>query len=103
MSEACRAFDIPVISGNVSLYNETDGEAIYPTPIVGMVGLLTSYDHMTTKDFKAANDQILLLGETKAELGGSELQVLIEGKASGRPPKLDLTLEQKVQQLLRKL
>lgn len=103
MSEACRAFEIPVISGNVSLYNETSGEAIYPTPIVGIVGLLTKRDHRTTKDFQNPNDQILLFGDTYAELGGSELQVLVEGKVSGRPPKLDLATEKRLQQLLLQL
>lgn len=103
MSEACRILETPVISGNVSLYNETSGEAIYPTPIIGMVGLISKQNHITTKDFKNANDQILLLGETYAELGGSELQSLIEGKVSGRPPQLDLTREKRVQQLVLRL
>ena len=103
MSEACRAFEIPVISGNVSLYNETSGEAIYPTPIVGMVGLLTKQAHMTTKDFKQPRDQILLLGDTNAELGGSELQSLVEGKVSGCPPQLDLITERNTQQFLLQL
>lgn len=100
MSEACRVLETPVISGNVSLYNETSGEAIYPTPIVGMVGLITKHEQIKTKDFQAPQDQILLFGETQAELGGSELQYLIDGKVSGRPPKLDLEREKSVQQLV---
>lgn len=100
MSEACRSLETPVIGGNVSLYNETSGEAIYPTPIVGIVGLITKREHITTQDFQATNDQILLLGETYAELGGSELQALIEGNVSGRPPQLDLAREKSVQKLV---
>lgn len=100
MSEACRTFQTPVIGGNVSLYNETSGEAIYPTPVVGMVGLIRNRDHVTTQDFVQAGDQIVLLGETFAELGGSELQYLVEGQVSGRPPVLDLEREMKVQQLV---
>lgn len=100
MSEACHALETPVIGGNVSLYNETSGEAIYPTPVVGMVGLITKREHITTQNFSKPGDQIILLGETFAELGGSELQYLIDGKVSGRPPQLDLQREQAVQALV---
>lgn len=100
MSEACRVLNTPVIGGNVSLYNETSGEAIYPTPVIGMVGLVTKREHITTQGFATAGDQILLLGDTFAELGGSELQYLIDGQVSGRPPQLDLTKEQALQQLV---
>lgn len=100
MSEACHALKTPVIGGNVSLYNETSGEAIYPTPVVGMVGLIAKREHITTQNFSKPGDQIILLGETFAELGGSELQYLIDGKVSGRPPQLDLSREQAVQELV---
>ncbi|SFJ45480.1 phosphoribosylformylglycinamidine synthase subunit PurL [Thermoflavimicrobium dichotomicum] len=98
MSAACRELETPVVGGNVSLYNETKGQAIYPTPIVGMVGLIEKREHITTQAFKAPGDVILLLGETDAELGGSELQYLVTGKISGRPPRLDLEKERNVQQ-----
>ncbi len=97
MSEACRALNTPVISGNVSLYNETDGKAIYPTPTVGMVGLIIDLKHVTTQEFKAAGDLIYLVGETKDEFGGSELQKMTYGKIFGKAPELDLEVEAKVQ------
>lgn len=100
MSEACVALDSPVIGGNVSFYNERSGEPIYPTPTVGMVGLITDVDHITTQDFKHEGDAIILLGETFAELGGSEYQKLVTGSISGRPPQIDLTKEAAVQKLV---
>ncbi|MEC0244112.1 phosphoribosylformylglycinamidine synthase subunit PurL [Paenibacillus dokdonensis] len=96
MAEACRVLDTPVIGGNVSLYNENAGGAIYPTPVVGMVGLLHDTDHITTQGFKQEGDVIFLLGETKAELGGSELQYAVHGVTEGRPPALDLDTEKKL-------
>ncbi|MBN6187722.1 phosphoribosylformylglycinamidine synthase subunit PurL [Aneurinibacillus sp. BA2021] len=98
MSEACRVLETPVIGGNVSLYNETNGEAVYPTPVVGMVGLIQDVDHITTQSFKNEGDVLLLLGETRAELGGSEYQKLINGSVSGRPPGLNLETEKNLQQ-----
>ncbi|WP_424766990.1 phosphoribosylformylglycinamidine synthase subunit PurL [Paenibacillus sp. sgz302251] len=98
MSEACVTLNTPVIGGNVSLYNENAKGAIYPTPVIGMVGLVHDIDHITTQGFKAEGDIIILLGETKAELGGSELQYVLEGAASGRPPQIDLATEKKVQE-----
>lgn len=98
ISAACLALDTPVIGGNVSLYNETNGEAIYPTPIIGMVGLVSNLDHVTTQEFKAAGDLIYLLGETKDEFGGSELQKLTYGKIFGKAPEMDLEVENQYQQ-----
>ncbi|WP_078551362.1 phosphoribosylformylglycinamidine synthase subunit PurL [Bacillus alkalicellulosilyticus] len=98
MSEACRVLETPVIGGNVSLYNETNGEAIYPTPVIGMVGLIEDTAHITTQDFKAAGDLVYLVGETKAEFGGSELQKLVKGKVTGKSPELDLEVEKRRQQ-----
>ncbi|KON67395.1 phosphoribosylformylglycinamidine synthase [Peribacillus butanolivorans] len=98
MSEACRSLSTPVIGGNVSLYNETNGEAIYPTPVVGMVGLVNDLQHITTQTFKNESDLIYVVGEAKVEFGGSELQKMLEGKIFGRAPELDLTVEQKRQQ-----
>ncbi|CEG30523.1 phosphoribosylformylglycinamidine synthase subunit PurL [Peribacillus castrilensis] len=98
MSEACRSLSTPVIGGNVSLYNETNGEAIYPTPVVGMVGLVNDLKHITTQTFKNESDLIYVVGEAKVEFGGSELQKMLEGKIFGRAPELDLDLELKRQQ-----
>jgi len=93
ISEACIALDTPVIGGNVSLYNERSGTAIYPTPTIGMVGLIDDLKYVTTQHFKKADDLIYILGETKPEFGGSELQVMLNGKIEGRPPSLDLNAE----------
>lgn len=93
MSEACRTLSTPVIGGNVSLYNETNGTAVYPTPVVGMVGLVENLKHVTTQHFKNAGDLIYLLGDTKDEFGGSELQKLVHGQIFGKAPELDLQVE----------
>jgi phosphoribosylformylglycinamidine synthase len=97
ISEACRQLNTPVIGGNVSLYNETKGEAIFPTPTIGMVGLIRDTNHITTQEFKKEGDLIFLIGETKAEIGGSEYQKMVTGKIEGRPPQLNLELEKKIQ------
>lgn len=81
ISEACKVLGTPVISGNVSLYNETDGQAIYPTPMIGMVGLIEKQQNITTQEFKEAGDLIYLLGETYEDFNGSELQKLQLGKS----------------------
>ncbi len=96
MAEACRRLGTPVIGGNVSLYNENNKGAIYPTPVVGMVGLVHDTDHITTQGFKQEGDVILLLGETRAELGGSEFQYAVHGVTEGRPPVIDLDVEKKL-------
>ncbi|MCY9592951.1 phosphoribosylformylglycinamidine synthase subunit PurL [Paenibacillus chitinolyticus] len=96
MAEACRELSTPVIGGNVSLYNENAKGAIYPTPVVGMVGLIQDTDHITTQGFKNEGDVIVLLGETKAELGGSEFQKVVHGVVEGRPPQLDLETEKRL-------
>ncbi|WP_454192548.1 phosphoribosylformylglycinamidine synthase subunit PurL [Paenibacillus sp. Marseille-Q7038] len=93
MAEACNVLGTPVIGGNVSMYNENAKGAIYPTPVVGMVGLVHDTDHITTQGFKNEGDVILLLGNTFAELGGSEFQYAVHGVTEGRPPKLDLATE----------
>lgn len=99
MSEACRKLDTPVTGGNVSFYNETRGTAVYPTPIVGMVGLVEDLQHVCTQAFKDEGDTIILVGETREELGGSEYLKVIHGiEAAGKPPMLDLDLEKQVQQ-----
>ncbi|SFA49568.1 phosphoribosylformylglycinamidine synthase [Anoxybacillus pushchinoensis] len=100
MSEACRMLETPVISGNVSLYNETNGEAIYPTPIVGMVGVVEDINHITTQSFKQPGDFIYVIGEAKREFGGSELQKWLTGRIFGKAPTIDLHVEAERQQQL---
>ncbi|WP_079523768.1 phosphoribosylformylglycinamidine synthase subunit PurL [Solibacillus isronensis] len=98
IAEACLALDAPVIGGNVSMYNERSGEAVYPTPTIGMVGLVKDLAHVTTQEVKAAGDVVYVVGDTKTEFGGSELQKLVEGGISGKAPSIDLTVEAARQQ-----
>ncbi|QOY37831.1 phosphoribosylformylglycinamidine synthase subunit PurL [Anaerobacillus isosaccharinicus] len=100
LSEACRVLETPVIGGNVSLYNERSGVAVYPTPVIGMVGLIEDLAYITTQDFKNPGDLIYLIGETKPEFGGSELQKLVNGEISGKSPSIDLNVEKKLQEQL---
>ncbi|ASN07006.1 phosphoribosylformylglycinamidine synthase subunit PurL [Virgibacillus necropolis] len=93
MSAACNLLETPVISGNVSLYNQSKGKAIFPTPVVGMVGLIESLDHLTPSYFQNDGDFIYLIGEANPEFGGSELQNVIDGKYSGKAPSIDLSVE----------
>lgn len=93
IAEACLTLDTPVISGNVSLYNESNGQAIYPTPMIGMVGLIKNVDHITTQDFKQAGDTIFMIGETGNAFNGSELQKLETGNIDGPVYAFDLASE----------
>jgi len=101
MADACKAFDVPVISGNVSFYNESFGRPIYPTPTVGLVGLLDDVERHCTLDFKDEGDVIVLVGESEAELGGSEYLKVEHDLVAGCPPALDLELEKSVQAAVR--
>lgn len=103
ISAACTALNAPVIGGNVSLYNERSGEAVYPTPTIGMVGLVEDLAHVTTQEVKSAGDIVFVIGETKTEFGGSELQKLLNnGVISGKAPAIDLEVEAARQQALLK-
>lgn len=93
IAAACTALNAPVIGGNVSLYNERSGVAVYPTPTIGMVGLVKELEHVTTQHVKQAGDIVYLIGETKTEFGGSELQKLVAGEISGKAPAIDLEVE----------
>jgi phosphoribosylformylglycinamidine synthase len=93
LAEACRALEIPITGGNVSLYNETDGRAIYPTPIIGVVGLIEDSLRVLTRTFKAGGDAVILLGDDRGELGGSEYLKVIHGLVRGDAPALDLARE----------
>ncbi len=93
MGDACRALGTPVTGGNVSFYNESDGKAVYPTPVVGMVGLLLDIEKRLTVGFKRAGDIIVLLGDGPVALGGSEYAQRILNELGGIPPALDLEAE----------
>ena len=98
MADACEFLSLPVTGGNVSLYNESRGEAIYPTPIIGMVGLIENLNHITPSNFQSPGDQIWLLGETFSELGGSCYQEFCSGRIFGNAPKLELDREKRLQE-----
>jgi phosphoribosylformylglycinamidine synthase len=106
MAEACNAFDTPVVSGNVSFYNETDGAGIIPTPVIGMVGLIEDTRKIVTHGFKAEGDLIALLGVTKDDLAASEFAQSIAGisvgdiVANGVVPQVDLQVEKRLHDTL---
>jgi phosphoribosylformylglycinamidine synthase len=100
IGEACRALSVPITGGNVSLYNETDGRAIDPTPVIGVVGLLEHADAVLGSHFRSEGDAIVLLGEGRGELGGSEYLKVVHGLVRGTPPALDLGAERALQGLL---
>lgn len=97
IAEACRAFSVPVTGGNVSFYNETEGMSIYPTPVLGIVGILGDCTRAAGPGFKEEDAPIVLLGENRDELGGSEYLKLEFGLEKGVPPEIDLELEKRVQ------
>jgi phosphoribosylformylglycinamidine synthase len=97
LAEACRFFRLPVVSGNVSFYNETPETVVYPTPVLGVVGVLDDVRKHCTIGFKRPGDVILLLGETREDLGGSEYLKRFHHQVTGRPPALNLELEKRVQ------
>jgi len=102
MADACRLLETPVVSGNVSFYNETSGEgAILPTPTIGMLGLVDDLDHVLRAEFQGPGDAIVLLGETFDEIGGSEYLSVHYGLERGSPPRLDLPAERQLHTLLR--
>lgn len=92
MADVARAFETPVISGNVSFYNETEGVTVNPSPVVGVAGLM-DIKNIRTLDFKNEGDKIILIGKTYSELDGSEYHKVINGAAQGNPPKLDIEME----------
>ncbi len=98
--DACRALGIPITGGNVSLYNETEGRAIYPTPVVGVVGLLEDASRVVTRTFKREGALVMLLGDNRSEIGGSEYLAQMHGLVAGPAPSLDLKRERALQALL---
>ncbi|PYN02066.1 MAG: phosphoribosylformylglycinamidine synthase II, partial [Candidatus Rokuibacteriota bacterium] len=101
IAEACRALEVPVVGGNVSFYNETSGQAILPTPICGVVGVLEDAGRLATQWFKAAGHRIALLGPDAVSLGGSEYLWTLHGRLAGRLAPLDLEVERRVQSAVR--
>jgi len=100
MGAACRALDIPITGGNVSLYNETDGSGVLPTPVIGVVGLVENAERIVGRTFRSEGDIVILLGETRNELGGSEFVHVVHDQIRGVPPRLDLVREASLQRLL---
>ena len=101
MSAACRALDVPVISGNVSFYNETEGRSIPPTPTIAMVGLIPDLTSLPRAHFTTEGDRVLMLGRDRSELGGSAYLRLLYDIEQGRPPEVDLGAEERLAELLR--
>jgi len=100
MGDACRALDTPVTGGNVSFHNESQQNAVYPTPTIGMLGVIDDLEHVTPSGFQSEGDAVLLLGWQGEELGGSELLVLRHGSAVGNAPALDVEREVRLQRAL---
>ena len=101
MSEAAKVFDTPVVSGNVSLYNETEGVAIFPTPAVAMVGLVKDTDKIVTSWFQDPGDLVILLGGAiEEDIGGSEYLKTTHGIIDGEPPSVDLHKEKRLAKML---
>ncbi|MFQ5596772.1 MAG: phosphoribosylformylglycinamidine synthase subunit PurL [Nitrospiria bacterium] len=100
MVDACTRFEIPVVSGNVSFYNEALDMGIYPTPVVGMVGLIESVEYHLNPGFKDAGEHILLIGDTREELGGTAYLNTIHHQERGYPPILDFEKEKRVQAMV---
>jgi phosphoribosylformylglycinamidine synthase II len=103
LKDACEYFAIPIVSGNVSFYNETNGLSIYPTPMLGMVGLIDSADKTMTQWFKQDGDEILLLGKAREDLGGSEYLKVLHHREQGSPPLLNLETEKALHDFILKV
>lgn len=97
MGEACIALDTPVTGGNVSFYNESPTAAVFPTPTIGMLGIIEKEEHVTTSDFKGANDEIFLLGTNRGDISGSEFVSVEYGLTTGDAPFFDLQFEATLQ------
>lgn len=103
MGEACRYFDTPVTGGNVSFYNESPDTSVYPTPVIGMVGLIEDCNNIMTSYFKNEDDLIYVLGDDFEEIGGSEYLKVIHGVVAGEPPKIDLEKEKQLHKIVLEL
>ena len=103
LGEACRALDFPIVSGNVSFYNETDGRAIQPVPQIGGIGLIADLGHMLTPAFADAGEVILLIGATRGHLGASLYARDVAGREAGAPPPVDLEAERRHGDFVRRM
>ena len=103
LKDACEHFKIPIVSGNVSFYNETNGLSIYPTPMLGMVGLIDEADRAMSQWFRDEGDAIVLLGKTREDLGGSEYLKVLQHREQGSPPFLSLETEKALQDFVLKV
>ncbi|MBU2507096.1 MAG: phosphoribosylformylglycinamidine synthase subunit PurL [Bacteroidetes bacterium] len=103
MGDACRFFDTPVTGGNVSFYNESPINAVYPTPVIGMIGLIEDIENITTSYFKNEGDYIFILGEDRDEIGGSEYLKIVHGLVKGDSPKMDMQIEKDLHTLVLEL
>jgi phosphoribosylformylglycinamidine synthase len=103
IGDACRALDVPITGGNVSLYNETDGRAIFPTPVLGVVGLLEDASKTVTRTFKTVGSAVVLLGDNLGEIGGSEYLATMHNLVAGKAPQINLKREAALQALIVKL
>ncbi len=100
MARACQVLETPVTGGNVSFYNETMGKGVYPTPTIGMVGILNRVEDRVTQDFKDPGDLVALLGSNRGHLGGTEYLEHVHGRVAGAPPPVDLEYEKRLHRLL---
>lgn len=100
IGEACRALDTPVTGGNVSFYNESPTSAVYPTPVIGMLGLVQDLTHVLTADFKDSDDCVVLLGSTTGHVGGTEYLATIHNVVAGEPPALNLETEKRLHETI---
>ncbi len=100
MGDACRSFETPVTGGNVSFYNESPDTAVYPTPVIGMVGLIEDLELITTANFKSSGDIIYLLGDDKFEIGGSEYLAVVHNLVEGNCPEIDLNRESQLHKVV---
>jgi phosphoribosylformylglycinamidine synthase len=100
LANACRALDLPIVSGNVSLYNDTDGRSIFPTPVIGMIGVIDDYAKRLEAGFAVDGDFVLLVGATGNDLGGSRYLEVEHGIFAGRPPEVDLLGERAAHEYL---
>jgi phosphoribosylformylglycinamidine synthase len=100
IAEACRTFAIPVTGGNVSFYNDTEGLSIHPTPVLGIVGIIEDIRKAVRPGFRAAGDEVVLIGESLEELGGTEYLKAVHGLEAGAPPLIDLEQEKRNQEFL---
>ena len=103
MGDACRFFNTPVTGGNVSFYNESPINAVYPTPVIGMIGLIEDIENITTSYFKNEGDYIFILGEDRDEIGGSEYLKIVHGLVKGDSPKMDMQIEKDLHTLVLEL